>query len=159
MRESADQVHALRDHAVQLFGADSGRVEQWEVGAIYRGGGAPGGAPPGPGPPGGGGGPQARRFGAHPLGLTPARGIPAQYSGGFAPRGIGGAYGVGLAAGAAGEPAHLGAGEFGAGGGGEDRTDSLGESDRRRRHSHGAAPGSRNRRRAVDIRCTSSGPS
>ncbi len=36
MRESADQVHALRDHAVQLFGADSGRVEQWEVGAMHR---------------------------------------------------------------------------------------------------------------------------
>ncbi|MGF6885234.1 heme-degrading monooxygenase HmoA [Nocardia sp. GAS34] len=36
MRKSADQVHSLRDRAVQLFGADSARVEQWEVGAMHR---------------------------------------------------------------------------------------------------------------------------
>ncbi|MFD4407862.1 antibiotic biosynthesis monooxygenase [Nocardia sp. NPDC058499] len=36
MRESADQVHSLRDRAVRLFGADSAQVEQWEVGAMHR---------------------------------------------------------------------------------------------------------------------------
>ncbi len=36
MRESADRVRSLRDGAARQFGADSPRVEQWEVGAMHR---------------------------------------------------------------------------------------------------------------------------
>lgn len=36
MRESDGQARPFRDRAVQLFGADSARVEQWEVGAMHR---------------------------------------------------------------------------------------------------------------------------
>ena len=36
MHKSADQVRPLRDSAIQLFGADSAQVEQWEVGAMHR---------------------------------------------------------------------------------------------------------------------------
>ncbi len=36
MRESADRVRSVRDRAAQMFGADSSRVELWEVGAMHR---------------------------------------------------------------------------------------------------------------------------
>ncbi|MEV5647892.1 antibiotic biosynthesis monooxygenase [Nocardia sp. NPDC052254] len=36
MRESADRVRSFRDHATRLFGADTTRVEQWEVGVMHR---------------------------------------------------------------------------------------------------------------------------
>ncbi len=36
MRESADRVRSLRDRAVRLLGAESARVEQWEVAVMHR---------------------------------------------------------------------------------------------------------------------------
>ncbi|MFF0457017.1 antibiotic biosynthesis monooxygenase [Nocardia africana] len=36
MRESADRVRSLRDSAVRMLGADSARVEQWEVAVMHR---------------------------------------------------------------------------------------------------------------------------
>ncbi|WP_227978918.1 antibiotic biosynthesis monooxygenase [Nocardia spumae] len=36
MRDSTERVRSLRDRAVQLFGGDTTRVEQWEVGAMHR---------------------------------------------------------------------------------------------------------------------------